>query len=236
MLGADTREQTEWAAARVPEHILASFIIEEVTHRPKSVIWMTGDLIPNPCFIKSGWGLRYNLLVDGRRQIYAFPTIGELLSPSLLISPVAPCCFQSITTTTLALLDRKKLVHAMRAKTPVFEAIARYFAALESEINFHLMEIGRMTAMERIASFLVRQVAKLQSVALPQHKYELPLTRGMVSDALGLTPIHVTRILKAMEHDGLLSWRRGVLEICDFERLLHLAPAAMHRRHAMNSN
>lgn len=236
MLSANMQERAEWASARVPGHILADFVIEDVTHQAKSVIWLAGDMVPYLCLIKSGWSMRYNLLMDGRRQIYTFPTVGELLSPSLMISPVAPYCFQSITATTITLLDRKKLVAAMRTKTPVFEAITRYLAALESETNFHLMEISRMTATERIASFLVRQVAKLRPMAQPAHGYELPLTRSMVSDALGLTPIHVTRILKIMENDGLLSWRRGVLEISDLRRLLQVVPAAMHHQPADSQN
>lgn len=210
---------------------LQDYIIGEVTHPAKSVLWLAGDWVPYLYLVKSGWMLQYNLLIDGRRQIYAFPIAGDLLSPSLLVTPVAPYCFQSITATTLVQMDRKRLMSAMAASGALHELVQGYFSSLETATNRHLLEIGRMNAAERIASFLLRMIARLESAkGSSSSSYEMPLTRSMVSDALGLTPIHVTRILKLMERDGILKWHRGILDIREPDRLKRLPPTTLSRK------
>ena len=47
----------------------------------------------------------------------------------------------------------------------------------------------------------------------------LPLTQEHLGDALGLTPVHVNRTLRALREDGVLAVKRGALSILDPDRL-----------------
>lgn len=64
--------------------------------------------------------------------------------------------------------------------------------------------------------------------------FNLPLTQDQLADALGLTPVHVSRTLKGLEEDGLISRHNRTISISDWEALtrasdftpnyLHLKP------------
>jgi CRP-like cAMP-binding protein len=49
--------------------------------------------------------------------------------------------------------------------------------------------------------------------------YELPMTQTDLADALGLTPVHVNRVLRALRADGLVDIRKQVVTIGDAEKL-----------------
>jgi DNA-binding IscR family transcriptional regulator len=51
----------------------------------------------------------------------------------------------------------------------------------------------------------------------------LPLGRDILADALGLTPVHVSRILTKLAQEGLVEFRRGALTILDGKRLQDIA-------------
>ncbi len=51
-------------------------------------------------------------------------------------------------------------------------------------------------------------------------KYQLPLKRKELSRMIALTPEHLSRLLKALEHDGLIQRNENWLEIKDYRRLI----------------
>jgi CRP-like cAMP-binding protein len=52
---------------------------------------------------------------------------------------------------------------------------------------------------------------------------ELPLTQIVLSDALGLTPVHVNRVLRRLRLEGIMRLRSGVLVIDDITELARRA-------------
>ncbi len=51
-------------------------------------------------------------------------------------------------------------------------------------------------------------------------KYQLPLKRKELSQMIAVTPEHLSRLLKALEHDGLIQRNENWLEIKDYRRLI----------------
>ncbi|HEU0134704.1 MAG TPA: helix-turn-helix domain-containing protein, partial [Allosphingosinicella sp.] len=51
------------------------------------------------------------------------------------------------------------------------------------------------------------------------HRFELPLTQEELGDALGLTPVHVNRVLQRMRAEELITFKSGLLTILDYRRL-----------------
>jgi CRP-like cAMP-binding protein len=65
--------------------------------------------------------------------------------------------------------------------------------------------VGRRDAATRIAHLLCEFALKLEAVHLgEQLDYELPMTQDQLADATGLTPVHVNRVLRTLERDGLI--------------------------------
>ena len=88
----------------------------------------------------------------------------------------------------------------------------------------HLVDLGRRNALERTVHFLLELGARLRLVGLgSQAGYACPLSQYLLSDALGLSAVHVNRILRQLREDGLLTFRNGRVTFDDFDRLVTLA-------------
>ena len=73
----------------------------------------------------------------------------------------------------------------------------------------------------RLAHLLCEFSARLRSspAAQADGSYELPMTQEQLGDALGLTPVHVNRVLRALETDGLITRRKRQIGVVDWHKL-----------------
>ena len=102
-----------------------------------------------------------------------------------------------------------------------------------SIVSEWVANVGRRDARSRIAHLLCEFAIRLRSHGLATgDPYVLPITQEQLADAVGLTPVHVNRTLKALQADGFIerdkrnvsfpSWAR-LREVADFnQRNLHL--------------
>ena len=76
----------------------------------------------------------------------------------------------------------------------------------DSAINLeHITRLGRLTALERVGHLLLELLARLQLVNLAgEGDYHLPLTQETLSDALGLSKVHVNRTLRRLREQGFI--------------------------------
>jgi CRP-like cAMP-binding protein len=98
-----------------------------------------------------------------------------------------------------------------------------------------VLNVGRRDSMTRVAHLLCELGVRLDAEGLAEnYGYDLPMTQEQLADAVGLTPVHINRTLKALEAEGLIvrskrsvsfpDWKRLRL-VGDFnQRYLHLEP------------
>jgi CRP-like cAMP-binding protein len=80
--------------------------------------------------------------------------------------------------------------------------------------------LGRRSAYKRIAHLFCELLVRFKSVGLaPNGSLDLPLTQEELGDALGLSTVHVNRVLQALRADGLIALQSGKLTINDWESL-----------------
>lgn len=82
----------------------------------------------------------------------------------------------------------------------------------------HITRLGRLDAYERILDLLLEfnERLTLSGIASDGH-FPLPLTQEMMADALGLTPVHVNRMLQRARSEAVLTWRGGLVSLHDPE-------------------
>jgi CRP-like cAMP-binding protein len=109
-----------------------------------------------------------------------------------------------------ALTARPDIARAFWWATLVDEAVLRSW----------IVNVGRRDAYEAIGHLMCELYVRMKNVGLTHdHSYDLPLTQEEIGDALGLTPVHVNRVLQRMRGEGLISLTRGALAIHDYQRL-----------------
>jgi CRP-like cAMP-binding protein len=88
----------------------------------------------------------------------------------------------------------------------------------------HIVNIGRRSALERIAHFFLELLVRLQMVGLADERsYRIPLTQELIGDALGLSIPHVNRVLRRLREDQLVVVEDQRVTIKDIEALSELA-------------
>lgn len=82
----------------------------------------------------------------------------------------------------------------------------------------HLVGLGRRNATERMAHFLLELGARLKLLGLADQKgYRCPLSQYLLADALGLSAVHVNRVLR---EEGLLTFQKGKVLFQNYEALV----------------
>ena len=88
----------------------------------------------------------------------------------------------------------------------------------------HLIDVGRRSALERIAHFLLELLTRLQVIGLADERsYQMPLTQELIGDALGLSVPHVSRTLKQLREEDLVAIEGQRVIIKNVEALGRLA-------------
>jgi len=178
-----------------------------------------GDRPDHVHLILDGWAARYKLLPDGARQITAFLIPGDFCDLHVTLLEVMDHSIATITRARVAFIPRGRM-EALAARPHLARAF--WWATLidEAVLRAWIVNIGRRGAYEAIGHLMCELYLRLRAVGLTtDHSYRLPLTQEELGDALGLTPVHVNRILQRMRADGLISLDRGALTIHDYRRL-----------------
>lgn len=178
-----------------------------------------------PRLIGNGWAYSFTLLADGRRQVIGFHLPGDLIG---LWGPAPDDGMRRTVATAsdcvVCDLDRAVLNRILASDTQLAEAL-RWAARIDAAIvEQHLVSIGRRSAEARLAHLLLELGARLAAVGLAAADgYRCPLTQELIADALGLTNVHVNRLLRRLRDQRLLTFVRGFVAILDKPRLMELA-------------
>ena len=154
--------------------------------------------------ITAGTAKLFKLLPDGRRQITGFVSAGHFLGLAVsdtyafsaeAIEPVRFCRFQRSRLRTL--LDDFPLMEKR-----LLEVAANELVAAQEQ----MLLLGRKTARERLATFLLLQSRQGTPCGHPRTRFIMPMTRGDIADYLGLTIETVSRTLTRLRADGMIDF------------------------------
>ncbi len=206
------------------DHMIATAVArhwESALHLPsqdalKSVLGAKGNYAPGtplpaghaetPKLILSGWAISTFMLAHGKRQILDFHLPGELL-----------LCGESHEAMECVALTAVTLVatHGLAA-----EALARLVRQQEKErvlrLTMRLASMGQQRAQARTAALLLDLYQRLDRVGLAEEGHQkVPVTQNVLADALGLSAVHVNRVLHRLRQDRIILVGNHGIEILD---------------------
>ena len=142
----------------------------------------------------------YKLLNDGRRQIGAFHLPGDVFG--LESGPAHRLTAEAIADTTVRLVKRRSLEQAAGIRVQVAQSLWAMTAGELRHAEDHMLLLGRKSAMERVASFLLEMDRRLAKTGM----MALPMCRRDIGDYLGLTLETVSRALSQLHNEGVLGF------------------------------
>lgn len=109
-----------------------------------------------------------------------------------------------------------------RSSSSIFLAISSAFAILASPADW-LIYLGKYAAHEQLAHFLYKIYLRLKRInAVEDNSFFMPLTQELISDALGMSPVHVSRTFSMLREEGLVIRKRQHVTLPDPEALARL--------------
>ena len=142
----------------------------------------------------------YKLLSDGRRQIGAFHLPGDVFGlESGMIHRLAA---EAIIDTTVRLVKRRSLEQAAGSDVQVARKLWTMTAGDLRHAEDHILLLGRKSAMERVAHFLLEMDRRLAVAGM----MALPMCRRDIGDYLGLTLETISRALSQLHNEGVLGF------------------------------
>lgn len=179
-----------------------------------------GDRPNDVLVVLDGWSIRYKILKDGSRQILAFLMPGDVCDMCASVVEEMDHSIATLTPVTLARIPRRKMEDLLVERPVLTRAFLWAQMVDEAILRAWLVSLGRRDALERVAHLFCELWARAKNVGLSlDHSIELPVTQTELSDALGLTAVHVNRMLQRLREDGLIDLNRGILKITDIEAL-----------------
>lgn len=228
------RSSTQMHAGRVLSHRLSSLVpleeherqlIRANSTRARELpggVRVPFDARARQHVVVSGWIARQHILADGRRQIVSLILPGELVGP--YPNPLVSITTVSLTDSRLA--DVTQLLADVRESPDRHRRLkhALHLAQRleEAQLAEQVMRLGRRTAVERIGHWLLDVQSRLSAAGLGEgadDSFAMPLTQETLGDVLGLSLVHVNRIIQQLRRERLIDLRNGYVSILEPERL-----------------
>ena len=174
--------------------------------------------------LSAGWVCSYKVQPDGTRQIVDFQIPGDFLGLRSVLLRASDHSFEPITDIQAVEVLASDLLEAF-ATTPRLAAAILWAASRdEAMVVEHLVGVGRRDANARMAHFLLELGSRLALVGMgSKEEYDCPLTQYHLADALGLSAVHVNRVLRQFRERGLVTFRDGHVTFDDYLGSVELA-------------
>jgi CRP-like cAMP-binding protein len=171
-------------------------------------------------FVLEGMVARHVQFRDGNRLVTALHLPGDLLGLEAVLNPAAEVAADALTAATILQVPARGLRDAAREHPRIAEALWRCSAADAAMAREWLVNIGGRPAEKRLAHLLCEMACRLdgQPPAGPC-AFRFPIAQTHIGDMLSLTSVHVNRVLKRLQAQGLVSIRRPLVTIPSWEAL-----------------
>ncbi len=207
--------------------------ITEVVEYPAGCTFIRpGQRLEKSTLVLKGLMCRYKDLSDGQRQITAIHVPGDFADLHSFTLKHLDHSVMALTACTVANSphDRiQKLCEDYPRLARLFWFSTNLDACIHREWE---VSLGRRSALERTAHLLCELHVRMGLVGLTeQFVYGLPITQTELAECLGLTSVHVNRILRELREAKLVEFRGGRVTIHDLsalERVAEFDPAYLY--------
>ncbi len=182
----------------------------------------------DPCsdlfILRKGLMMSSVLLDDGSRQILRFLFPGDMMGVSSLVYREAPETITALTDVVVCPFERTAM-SALISDHPRLAALIMVYNQIErTALTDRLAALGRTSAKARVAAILLEMRNRMRMLDKALTKtFTLGLTQEEIGDATGLTAVHVNRMLRQLEDDGVIARAAGQVTLTNERALARAA-------------
>lgn len=192
----------------------------------RASIFLEGDDAEFVYEVLAGVVCCYYLLADGRRQVLSFAFPGDLLG--LVQGEAHRYSAEALARTRVHSISRSALLKSAAERPELGQKLLRFATSRLAMMQDHSVMLGRMSALEKVASFLLSLADKTGLRDASTVVLDLPMTRVDIADYLGLTLETVSRTLSKLKVAGAIDLSQPhkvvVLDVSQLESLANGPP------------
>jgi len=183
-----------------------------------------GDVASTIFLLKEGMAMRYHMLPDGGRQIINFLIPGDLCSMHVFRSRTRDHSIAAITPIRVAPIVHKSMAQLLSYHPTVATALSWVAIQEEAMLRERVISLGRRDARGRIAHLVCELFWRHKALGLTgDQAFQLPLTQTELGDALGLTTVHVNRVMGTFRERKIMGMRQRKMCLLDLDRMQEIA-------------
>ena len=200
--------------------VIEAMCQREERFRAGANIVIEGETPRSAFVVTRGMACRYRLMPDGRRQILTILIPGDFFDLHGFLLKAMDHSIATIGPTRIAAIGRETVMDIVLNHPRISAAL--WWSAMQEAamLRERIVALGRRSARGRLAYFLCELVWRQRAISRAEnHSIRLPFTQADLADTLGLTSVHVNRVLQGFRRDNLITLERGRLTLHNVEGL-----------------
>lgn len=182
-----------------------------------------GERPTHCCVIMSGFAFRSKVTEEGKRQILSFHPAGDMPDLHGLFLERMDHDLVTLSRARVAFIEHRYIKQLIDDRPTVARALWRETLVDAAVFRQWIMNLGTKSAAARMAHLLAELRQRLASVGLAaDDQFEFPVTQAELSEALGISAVHVNRVIQAFRANGVLDIHRNTVRLKDIERLVSI--------------
>lgn len=181
--------------------------------------------------VTEGWVCRYTTTQGGGRQFPAIILPGDVGNLDSLLFERLDFSVRTLTRASVVALSCEQAL-ALAAQHPGIAQTFIWLALVENAIlGKWALSLGRRSSKERLAHLLCELSVRLDAVDGNESHFAFPITQEQLADSLGLTAVHVNRMMQYLRAEGLVVIADRIITLPDVESLRRIGgfdPAYLH--------
>ena len=175
------------------------------------------------CVIMSGFAFRSKVTDEGRRQILSFHPAGDMPDLHSLLLERMDHDLTTLSAARLAFIEHRHINKLIEVRPSIGRALWRETLVDGAIFRQQIVNFGTRSASARLAHLVAELRQRLGAVGLAaDDEFEFPITQSELAEALGISSVHVNRVIQSFRADGVLDIARSRVRLKDIERLANI--------------
>lgn len=206
------------------EAAIRGLVLEERTVEPRTTVIREGEQLSSSTLLLDGLMSRYKDLENGQRQITELHVPGDFADMHSYTLKVLDHSIQALTRSVIAVVPHERIARLIQDH-PRLGRIYWFGTNLDAAIHREwVLSLGRRDAPQRTAALFCELQARLGLVGMADDDgFDIRLTQIELGECLGLTSVHVNRVLRQLREMDLVLFKSRRVQILDLPRLRSFA-------------
>jgi CRP-like cAMP-binding protein len=182
-----------------------------------------GERATHCCVILSGFAYRAKVAENGKRQILSFHAAGDMPDLQGLYLDRMDHDLATLSRARVGFITHRSLHQLIETRPSIMQALWRETLVDAAIFRAWIVSLGTRTAAGRMAHLIAELRQRLTSIGLAaDDEFEFPITQSKLAEALGLSAVHVNRVLQSFRAEGVLDIQKNSVKLRDIAKLVEI--------------